>query len=287
MALTYKERLEFLESLKKTPIDLAVADRMVLYAHDRTLMRPTLLSLVKELTNLDAYISVMHGILTQDEWDEVISDYDTPIEGSHANLREKIKMFLFAYENLSDAIHDFNIDEVLKAFEVSLLSRTRNVQFLLFKLCCRNPQAVFGFLFKLARKNPTVYLPYLSSLIVRCKVDGELKSTYIRDYISYVKSLSRAHSILSVAACQCLLYIACFRREVAVAARDIIEWVFDSGIARYMNRNVVEMFCELFGYECKVFSSYDNDCLYFFPFDLPILEKIGEGIHEFYIHFDR
>lgn len=287
MALTYKERLEFLESLKKTPIDLAVADRMVLYARDRALMRPTLLSLVKELTNLDAYISVMHGILTQDEWDEAISDYDTPIEGSHAGLREKIKMFLFGYENLSDAIHDFKIDEVLKAFEVSLLSKTRNIQFLLFRLCCRNPQAVFGFLFKLTYKNPTVYLPYLSSLIVRCRIDEGVKSGYIQDYLSYVRSLSRSRSILYVSACQCLLYISCFRREIFMAAKDVIDQIFDSGIARYMNRNVVEMFCDLFGYECKMFSSYDHDCLYFFPFDLPILEKVGDGAHESYVHFRR
>ncbi|ADM12203.1 uncharacterized protein Eint_090740 [Encephalitozoon intestinalis ATCC 50506] len=287
MALTYKERLEFLESLRKAPIDLSVADRMVLYAHDRTLMRPTIQSLVRELTNLDAYISVMHGILTQDEWDEVVSDYDTPIEGGHAKLREKIKLFLFAYENLDNAIYDFKIDEVFKAFETSMLSRTRNIQFLLFKLCHRNPQAVFGFLLELVRKNPIAFLPYLSSLIVRCKVDEGLKAMYVQDYQAYVRSYGKSLSIQSVAAHQCLLYISCFRRESVADAKDIIERIFSSGMARYMNKNVVEMFCELFDYECKEFSSHDHDCLYFFPFDLPILEEVAGSIHEFYIHFRR
>ncbi|KMV65441.1 hypothetical protein M970_090790 [Encephalitozoon cuniculi EcunIII-L] len=287
MALTYKERLEFLESLKKAPVDLAVADRMVLYARDRVLARPTLLSLVRELTNLDAYISVMYGVLTQDEWDEAVSDYDTPIEGDHAKLREKIRTFLFAYEHLDNAIYDFKIDEVLRAFETSLLSRTRNIQFLLFKLCCRNPQAVFGFLFELARKNPTVFLPYLSSLIVRCKTAEDLKTMYIRNFLAYIRSLSRSPSIQSVVAYQCFLYICCFRREVVVDAKDVIDWIFVSGMAGRMNRNVVEMFCGLFGYEWKVFSSYDHDCLYFFPFDLPILDEVANTIHEFYIHFKR
>lgn len=287
MALTFKERLEFLENLNKTPIDLSVADKMVLYARDRTLMKPTLLGLIRELTNLDAYISVMHGILTADEWDEVVSDYGTPLEGDHAKLREKIRTFVFAYEHLSSTIHDFRIDTVLRIFETSLLSRTRNVQFLLFKLCVRDPQAVFGFLTKLVRTNPSVFLPYLSSLIVRCRVPDDPKTRCIIDYLEYVRSLPRVASIQSVAAWQWLLYISCFRRETVADAKDIIDWVFCSGMAGYMNKNVVDMFCKLFGYECKVFSSYEHDCLYFFPFDLPILEEVEDSIQESYVHFRR
>lgn len=285
--LTYMEKLEFLRSLRKGPVDLTLADRMIGYASDDVLRRPVISSLVRELTSLDAYISVMHGVLSQEEWDEVVSEYDTPIEGDHTRLREQIRTFLSAYRHVDRAICGFKVRDVLNAFRDTLASRTRNVQFLLFRLCRSHPREVFEFLFKLSRTNPTVFLPYLCSLLVRCKVDPETKDQCVGAYIEYVRSLRRSDSIQYVAACQCLLYILCFRREAAASAGDVVEWVFSSGVVGYMNRSVVRMFCELFGRECKTFLSYDHDCLYFFPFDQPVLDEISDLVSDFYIHFER
>lgn len=283
--LTYKEKLELLESLKRTPVDLTLTDRTINYAHDNVLRRPVLSSLLSELTNLDAYISVMNGMLGQEEWDEVVSDYETPIEGDYAKLREKIRIFVSAYNHLDKVICSFRVEDVLNIFRTSLLSKTKSVQFLLFKLCCKYPQAVFRFLFKLSCSNPMVFLPYLSSLMVRCRVDEELKIQCIRAYTKYLKSLKRTTTVQFVILCQCLLYISCFRRDIVTGEKDLIDWIFSSGLAKYMNKHIVGMFCELFGYECDTFSSYEHDCLYFFPFDLPIFSEIYELISDSYIHF--
>ncbi|KAH9410812.1 hypothetical protein HK407_10g15780 [Ordospora pajunii] len=287
MALTYRERLEFLEGLKRGPIDLAAVDRMVACVRDRLLARPALLSLVKELTRLDAYISVMHGILEQDEWDEVVSEYDTPIEGEHAKLREAVRVFLFAYGRLDRVICEFGTEDVLDAFRKPLVSKTLNVQFLLFRVCSVKPLSVFKFLFEMVDENPTVFLPYLSSLVVRCKFDEEVKRGVVDEYVRYVKGLKRTKSIQVVLACQCLLYMSCFMRKIVCDARDEIEWMFSLGVVACMNKNVVRMFCEMYGYECKVFCSYDYDCLYFFPFDVPVLSEVYESVDELYIHFER
>lgn len=285
--LTYKEKLEFLKSLERAPVDLALTGRTINYAHDKSLRKPVLSGLLGELTNLDAYISVMYGVLSQEEWDEVISEYETPIESDHARLREKIRIFLSAYNHLDKHICSFGTEEVLNVFETSLLSRTRNVQFLLFKLCCECPHAVFKFLFKLSHSNPLVFLPYLSSLIVRCGVDEELKTRCIRAYINHIKLLKRSNNIQFVLSCQCILYISCFRRHVVSEAKELIDWMFASGFAGYMNKRVVEMFCELFGYECKAFFSYDHECLYFFPFDPPVFDEIADLVSASYIHFEK
>ncbi|KAM0672662.1 hypothetical protein OCOL_000394 [Ordospora colligata] len=287
MALTYRERLEFLEELKRGAIDLTAVDRMVGYAEDRLLTKPVLLSLVKELTRLDAYISVMHGILEQDEWDEVLSEYDTPIEGEHAKLREAVRVFLFAYERLERVVYEFETEEILDAFRKPLASKTLNVQFLLFRVCSVKPLSVFKFLFELVDENPTVFIPYLSSLAVRCKFDEEIKKCIVDEYVNYVRGLKRNASIHVVVACQCLLYMSCFMKRIVCEARDEITWMFSSGLVGCMNKNVVKMFCEIYGYECKVFRSYDYDCLYFFPFDMPVLNEVYESVDELYIHFER
>lgn len=283
--LTYKEKLEFLESLRQSPIDLATADRTIGYARDNVLRRPVVEGLLRELTNLDAYISVMHSLLSDEEWAEVVSGYDTPIEGSHASLKEKIRVFLSAYGHLDRAICSFKTEEVLNVFRTSLLSNTKNVQFLLFRLCSRHPQTVFNFLFRLSQTNQGVFLPYLSSLIVRCRVDEDLKMRCVRGFIRHLRKLPRTRNLQCVSAHQSLLYICCFRKEAAAEARDVIDWVFGSGLARCMNRDIVDNFCRMFGYECKTFASYENSCLYFFPFDAPIFGEISNLVSDSYIHF--
>jgi hypothetical protein len=285
--LTYEKKLEFLEKLKSAPIDLASAETTINYACDDVLAKPVLSSIVKELTDLDAHISVMHELLSPEEWEEIVADYDTPIEGENGKLRVKIKSFLSVYKHMDRCIHSFKVEDALDVLKTAMLSRTRNVQFLLFTLCLRQPQPVFRFLFRILSSNPTAYLPYLASLIVRCRVDEGVRRQCILAYVSYVRSLKRGNSVQYVMACQFFLYIACFRHEVLGDGADVIEHVFSSGLARHMNRTIVDIFCGLFGYECKLFFSYDHDGLYYFPFDRPILQGVADLIIDSYIEFQR
>jgi hypothetical protein len=285
--LTYKEKLEFLENLRGAPMDLASTEATIDYASDDVLAKPILSSIVKELTDLDAHISVMSDLLSPEEWEKAAAECEAPVEDENGKLRANIRVFLSVYRHLDRSIHCFKLEDALDVLKGMMHSKTKNVQFLLFRLCLRHPRAVFRFLFQILGSNPTLYLPYLASLIVRCRVDEALRRQCIAAYILYVRSLKRSNNIQYVAACQFLLYIACFRHETVGDASDLVEYIFSSGLARYMNRRVVDVFCGLFGYECRLFFSYDHDCMYYFPFDPPILQGVADLIIDCYIEFQR
>lgn len=283
--ITFKQKIELLKNLKTDTIDMSNIDKYIEFMNYKTITKPILQKVIYTLIDLDVYISSIYDSISEEDWNDIITAYDTPIDNPlYGLIREKIQIFLVIYEKTDNYIKNIKTGVLLDCFSKIPFNKTSTTQFLFFRLGLIRPKAVLLYFFENVKIKPIVYIPFFTSFIARCDIPN---FEVICEYIDYVKQLKKGTSLNYVLATQGLLYICCFKREIFFKCVEIIDYVFKNDVYKLMNSFLVETFCELFEYKFKSFKSLENFALYNFPFDKSIFPKIRNLYKDKYIEFKK
>lgn len=242
---------------------------------------------ISALCYLDSEIYIEYETTDEENWKEVQSDYNTPLENNELiNLRKDIQSFSSAYIELRRFIRNIKMDSIFKCFDEFIIpSTTRNIQFLLFDLCDRDYDSVFKYLInKIQYSNmSSFYIPILSTLLVRYKnINEEDKEIILKWLYKYVKKYKTLINI------QFFLYVIIFFHK-----KDFIKKYLNFCDNLYFNfgNKINKVVCSMYA---NIFSKKDiysvirseDDLLKLFPFDSPIINKIQDIYINSYVEFE-
>ncbi|EOB13670.1 hypothetical protein NBO_64g0051 [Nosema bombycis CQ1] len=292
--ISFKDKIQILRTLKTDDLDLTEVTKYLDLLKYKSLAGVVLDKHLDALTDIDTQMTAVYLSISDEEWIDLISDYDTPIEKpiqkpSYSFVRNNLKIFINAYKALDQVIPDLDLNILFNSLSKVLYCRTTSLQFLFFSVAKHKPNAVLHFLLDGVTSNPSVYIPYFVSFVSRFKFDC---SKFIEKYCKWIRNLYKksnfkTKSLLHIQATQGLIYICCFRREFIEKVKDLLDFIFSENICSFMNSNVVEVFCSLSGYKCNNFKSLDNHVLDLFPFDKSILQPIHELYEDYYVEFEQ
>ncbi|KAK6090792.1 hypothetical protein P3W45_000037 [Vairimorpha bombi] len=283
--LSFKEKIELVRNLDNAKIDLANIDKYLEYLKYKSLVSLLFKKIIESLIDLDVDIISIYDSISEEDWSDIVTEYETPIEKPlYGVIRDKIRTFIAAYKKIDDILLNINVNILLECLGTIPLNKTGSVQFLFFRLGCAKACPVLCFLFENLKNNPIVYIPYFTSFVTRCKVDSH---NAILAYIKYCEELKANNGLKYILASQGLMYICCFKPDYIKLCKNVCDQVFSNNIYMYMNPMVVETFCSFSSYKFKCFKSFDNFSLYYFPFDKSIFEKIHDLYADKYIEFQK
>lgn len=296
--LTLKEKMAILEALKATPFDFNRISEFLSYSHWPDLQYSILEKVVTQLMELDTFISASYELLAEEEWEQVDIECSTPggsppysqqpveKKSSIEELKEKLGILNKNFQLTFECLKDLKAITALKICSDFFKVKTRNIQFFIFLLAKEYPEVVFGYLLANLKKSPQRYCPFFSSLLVRLNFDGNLKNKCYLAFLKYLDNLKPSKTINYLIIAQSLLYIHCFKEfQLCETSIKKIKMIFEDGYSILMNKIVVEKFCEIHDYKITAFKSFKNECLYMFPFDLPVSKLIVDCLGEDYILF--
>lgn len=282
--ISFKNKIQILKTLKTENLDLSEVDKYLDLLKYKSLAAPVLDKLIESLVDLDVQMTAIYESVSDEDWLDIVSDYDTPIDKqAYCTVRENVKVFVSTYRSLEEIIPQMDLNILFSSLSKIPLCKTSSLQFLFFSIALYKPNPVLYFFLDNIKAKPCVYVPYFVSFV--CRLDKD-SSKAITKYIEWVRTLRKGKNLTYVQATQGLMYLCCFKKEYIEECRDIFQFVFDKNIYALMNSNVVEMFCSLTEYEFKYFRSLENLSLYFFPFDKSILESIHELYEDDYVEFE-
>ncbi|KAF9761742.1 hypothetical protein NGRA_2416 [Nosema granulosis] len=282
--ISFKNKIQILKTLKTESLDLSEIDKYLGLLECKSLAAPVLDKLIETLIDLDVQMTAIYETVEEEDWQDIISDYATPIEKqTYRTVRENIKLFVASYTALEEITPKLDLNILFAALSKVPLCKTSTLQFLFFSIAIYKPTPVLCFFLDNIKDKPCVYVPYFVSFVCRISKDC---SKAIESYIKWVRSLKKGKNLIYVQATQGLMYLCCFKKEYIAPCSDIFNGVFRENIYSLMNPNVVEKFCSLTPYEFKLFRSLENVSLYFFPFDKSILDTIHELYEDFYVEFE-
>lgn len=284
-----KKKLEILESFEKSPFDYSKLPEYIKSAENHQIKKHVLSAVLKKLILLDTQISASYEIMSEEDWEMLHSIMDTPLPQHFSDTRKNLDILSENFAIFCEAIKTAKVEDMLQILSQIYKYKTKNVQFVIFKMAEVYPKQVFGYMLNNMRKDPKVYAPFFCSLLVRLDIDEVLKKKCINAYLKHFQTIKANDSIEFVLFGQFLLYMCCFKHEIfeEEGVKKIVDNIFKSNSASYMNRKIVDMFCELFGYKNVIFKSYRNECLYSFPFDPPVCKKVLEIVQSKYIIFNK
>lgn len=288
--VSLKQKIEILESLDKVPFNYDRIPEYLEHTQIPEMAKPILKNILTKLTLLDTQITASYELTSEDDWQALFSNYETPLSQASLEIKHKIDLLSINFLKIFDELKKHSIEPVLDILSCIFKNKTRNIQFLLFKMAIMHPNAIFGYLISKAKKDPQIYVPFYCSLLVRLKFDEDLKIRCFSAFFKLISGLKMSKNIDYIVISQYLLYILCFNKDQLsknVAIKDFVDRIFKSGLTSLMNRMVVDNFCDIFGYKCAVFHSFKNECLYFFPFDMPICKNIQDAIADEYVCFKK
>ncbi|WUR02407.1 uncharacterized protein VNE69_01344 [Vairimorpha necatrix] len=283
--LSFKEKIDLVKKLKREKLDLSEIDKYLEYLKNKSLVKPVFKKIIISLIELDVEISSLYDTISDEDWNDIISEFETPIEKPlYGLIRDKIRIFISAYIKIDQIIENINCNLLLDCLSLIPLSKTNTVQFLFFRLALQKSRPVLYFLFENVKSNPIVYIPYFTSFVTRCKINNK---NAILQFIKYVEELKIGTGLNFVLAAQGLIYICCFHREYIEKCSHIFDKIFKNNIYIYMNENIIEIFCSITKYEYKFFKSFDNFSLFYFPFDKSLFDQVHELYSEKYREFKK
>lgn len=282
--ISFKNKIQILKTLKTEHLDLSEVDKYLDLLKCKSLTSPVLDKIIESLIDLDVQMTAIYESVTDEDWLDITSDYDTPIDKQdYCTVRENIKLFVSTYKALEEIMTQLDLNILFSSLKKIPLCKTSSLQFLFFSIALYKPNPVLHFFLDNIKDKPCVYIPYFVSLVCRLSKDT---SKAIQKYIEWVRTLKKGKNLTYVQATQGLMYLSCFKKEYIEECRDIFHYVFSGNIYTLMNPNVVEKFCTLSPYDFKYFRSLENVSLYFFPFDKSILETIHELYEDDYVEFE-
>lgn len=294
-----KEKMAILESLNKTVFDYDKIPEYLTYTSVPELSKPILKKIFSKLVLLDTEISAAYDILPEDDWEALFSSYDTPLPESSVVLKQNIERLSVNFSKILAELGKNKIEDVLDILGPVFRNKTRNIQFVLFKIAELHWSHVFGYLLAKVRKDPRVFAPFYCSLLARleipgdagvCAANGSFKRRCFAAYFKHFGSLTLSKNIECVVLAQNLLYVLCFNKDYFHESSDVktaINRIFGAGLPRAMNRNVVDRFCDIFKYKHSASERSKYECLYSFPFDWPICKAVQNSIARSYVHFNK
>lgn len=282
-----QEKVEVLKSLESPSFDYSLIPRYLDYASDSCMAKPILKKIVKKLVEVDAHICAFHDVLPEEEWEDACADHDTSEDSSRqdAELRNKLSILNQNFVGVYESLRRLRIETALDILGPVLKVRTRNVQFLLFLLAKDFPNQVFGFLIAKLKRDPKTFGPFFSSLLVRLDFDAELKQKCAQALYRHFGTLKPSNAAEYVVLSQSILYILCFREFSLGDAAVQVRRLFEEETVSLMNRNIVAKFCEIHGKKIPTMHSLGNECLYLFPFDLPVSRSVAAIVEEHFVSF--
>lgn len=279
---TLREKIEMLRSLENIPFDCSLIPRYLDYASDSDMAKHILKKVVKKLVEIDAHICASYDVLPEDEWESICASCDTLEQD--ADLKNKLSILNSNFLSVYQSLRKLKIETALDVLGPIFKIRTRNVQFLLFLLARDFPNHVFGFLISKLKRDPKTFCPFFSSLLVRLDFDAELKQKCAQAFYRHFSTLKPSNGVDYLVVAQSILYILCFK-EFPFSSTSMVEKLFEEELVPLMNKNIVLKFCEIYGQKVPVMRSLRNECLYLFPFDLPITKPIIGLVEQYFVVF--
>lgn len=293
--MNLKQKIKILEELEAKNFDYQKIPEYIAYSNIPGLLKPVLTAVVKHMVVLDTQISAAYDLADEDEWENHISQaYSTPqsLNEDKIEIMGKIKLLTDNFSRLCKILDspDMKSEDILEIVEEIFKNKTKNIQFILFRIAKSRPKHVFGYLMAKLRKYPLVYAPFFCSLLVRLRLeDTDFKLRCAKIYFKHIESLGNEKTMVNGLLVQFMLYILCFNKNYINELPGINEFlkktVFEAELYMTMNRDILDMFCQIFGYEIKCFESVDFECIHYFPFDAPICSKIYDIIKDDFVVF--
>lgn len=247
--------------------------------------------LLNTLVEKDVYISVMHDVMEERDWRRLSAEYSTPIEVPvHRKMRECVENFTDAFIAFCDCVRKEDFPFLLELVDkYVLLAQSKNVKHVLLTLIELDQEKTlmhFVRKIKISHAHCDYYLIYFVSMIVRYRIRENYSKIAVDFILSFVQGLAMNKSPLFIVSSQLLLYLCCFRAEVEQKARGFIKRLFEMEYVKYMNKMVVDVFCDMFHYKHpKFFDTLEADALFFFPLDPPVIPRIKIRLEDSYIHW--
>ncbi|KAI4291201.1 hypothetical protein PAPHI01_0475 [Pancytospora philotis] len=287
--VSYKQRMEILDSLGAHTLDSAKALDYLKYVDDPLLKKPLLRKIFSALVTLDTEISAAYDELDDDEdWDTLFAACDSPLPDSLQLLKDRIDLFSTNFLRAADALGTCALQDVVEIIEPVFKNQTRNIQFVLLRMDGLDRLKFFGMLVgRMARDAPT-YVPFFCSLYVRWAMPDDVNDRCFNAYMKYLARVPLSTCVSSIVSYQSLLYILCFKPgHYTPTVRGLVERMHGAGLLKLMNKQVVEMFCGVCDFKyAGSFVSAKHECLYIFPFDFPICKVVQDAVSASYNQFD-
>lgn len=296
MQITSREKIEALRRIKSTGINLSEVSYNLEKYNGYLLRRIYMKKLIGTLVEHDCYISAAYEMMSEDEWMTITSRYDTPVENySNKKIKDKIENLINGIVSLYDTITVTDFDFVIEMLDrYVLLVKSRNLQFLLFKLLELNEEDTLMFFVEKIRNtkiNLQFYLSFFVTIIIRYRLKKNVETAAIKMFISQILNNKDTNGIHYLHSLQLLLYMCCFKHELIkdLEIYKIIDDAYQNLNFKKLNKIVVEIFCSVFcEYKCPLyFETIDNDIFNFFPLDPSILPIINDKMNSKYVEWSK
>ncbi len=291
--MNLKEKIKILKDMETNNFDYKKIPEFLSLSRINGLFKPIITAIINNLIILDTHISAVYDLVPDEEWKSYFTDSDVPIVCSAEDdeIFEKIKILISNFPVLYEYLNNDDIptEDIIDILQEIFNNKTRNIQFLLFKIAKKRPKHIFGYLMAKLRKFPKIYTPFFCSLLVRLKLDDvDFKIRCVKIYFNHVYNLKLEKNIDTALMIQFLIYILCFNQNYYYdidGIKPFIDEVFESSLTSIMNKDIINMFCKIFNYKVKPFENNLMECMYYFPFDAPVCPSIYESIEDDFIHF--
>ncbi|ELA41129.1 uncharacterized protein VICG_01828 [Vittaforma corneae ATCC 50505] len=307
--MSLKEKVEILKSLQESTLDPSKLQEYLKYTSIPGLSVPILKKVLEYLTDLDSQISASYEILSDEDWERVISG-ECSILDKNFDVKTKIDCFEMYFKLFYEILVSNDISSVLDILAPLFKIKTKNIQFLILLVAKSNPKPVFGYVLSNLKKAPLIYCPFFSSLLVRLNFDFEIKQKCLAVFLRYISENKPSNSVQYLLLLQSLMYILCFKefstafmsesdvlkadnsheKQTAIIDVDRIWELIKKGEEMnsfaYLNRDVVSKFCEIYKLKEPAYHAPKNGLFSFFPFDLPVIPGIEKVIQNDYITFN-
>ncbi|KAI5148847.1 hypothetical protein ENBRE01_0575 [Enteropsectra breve] len=296
--ISLKRKMEILKALDVVPFDNLKIPEYLKYAAAEDMAKPVIKNILAKLVQIDTHVSASYDCMDEEEWEAIFAEYDSPpFSGSeedseNTQLKQDIDLVEGCMGPIAEMLCKMGTDSLFAIIEPLFRNKTRNIQFILFLLCCERPKLVLGWLLCRLKKEPRIYSPWFCSLLSRAKIDEALKAKCIAAYVQFIGGIKPSASAEYLVLAQNLIYVLCFNpsaMENNEAVKKIISGFFENQIVNHMNQSVLLKFCEMFNYELNTKNIKENksSCLSFFPFDKPVIPAVWDMVSEKYIVFEN
>lgn len=277
-----KRKVEILNSIKKTPLTQESLPDYFSYASQKDLAVPVLKAVLNCLIEIDSQLSATYEITSEDDW-KALTSLEIVLD-ENFELKTKLDCFVLYFNAFCTHLESLSPAETLNVLSRIFLVKTRNIQFLVFLAAKSSPREFFTYLLINTRKSPSIYAPFLSSLLVRLNIDFSIKQRCLIALHRHFQSLNSSTNPEYLILLQNFMYILCFKEFSNYAEMaEIIKKQRE--LFGYLNKDVVTKFCGIYNEKDPVYKTVKNSVLYFFPFDLPVIPKIVKIIEGDYISF--
>lgn len=272
----FQDKIKILEKAQKNQIRFSEISDYISLLDDHFMRKSLLESIFDILVDVDVKISTESDTLSVDEWYAVESSISTPITDDRCKqFRDIVQSFVNAFFMLQKFIEQNEIPNIFLIFEKYVFnSGTRYMQFLIFNF---EPESVLVYFFKSIKENHPLseqLIEIVASYIVMRNIDDITLQKSIDCYYKIIKGCKQHFLYLS--GIQYFLYIIYSRQQFFNKYSSILEDILQKE-AKFLNKNIVNLFCQKFGFKkIKFFIESNISRIEQFYYDFPNITLIKQ-----------